>query len=152
LLLVASLSALFMGLISVGPVAADGNYVGCTPGYWKQSQHFGNWTPPYDPGDLFSDHFANAFPGMTLLDVLGQGGGGIDALGRHTVAALLNGAYWEFHAGGYDFGVLGLNDTWTTPDDVIRWFNEAFNGERSIRSLKDAFEDANETGCPLARA
>ena len=65
---------------------------GCTPGYWKQKQHFDSWADPYDPTDLFSDHFENAFPGMTLLEVLGNGGGGLNALGRHTVAALLNSA------------------------------------------------------------
>ena len=36
--------------------------------------------------------FDDAFPGMTLLEVLSQGGGGLNALGRHTVAALLNAA------------------------------------------------------------
>lgn len=72
------------------PVVVGGE--GCTPGYWKQKQHFDSWTnPPYDPDNMFvSAGFDDAFPGMTLLEVLKQGGGGLKALGRHTVAALLN--------------------------------------------------------------
>ncbi len=50
---------------------------------------------PYDLTNQFSDHFDYAFPGMTLLDVLWQGGGGLKALGRHTVAALLHATVFE---------------------------------------------------------
>ncbi len=71
-------------------IAAQDQYgggEGCTPGYWKQSQHFDSWTG-YSPSTQFSAVFENAFPGKTLLQVLEQGGGGLNALGRHTVAAL----------------------------------------------------------------
>jgi hypothetical protein len=110
---------------------------GCTPGYWKQSQHFGNWTDPYDPNDLFDDHFENAFPGMTLLQVLSQGGGGLKALGRHTVAALLNGA-----SANVDFAFTDL--------DVIADFNAVFPGG-DYEALKNKFASENEQGCPLGR-
>ncbi|MDH3224417.1 MAG: hypothetical protein OEO23_11935, partial [Gemmatimonadota bacterium] len=73
------------------PPPPPGGGEGCTPGYWKQPHHFDSWTG-YDPEDLFSSAFEDAFPGMTLLEVLKQGGGGLKALGRHTVAALLNAA------------------------------------------------------------
>ena len=79
---------------------------GCTPGYWKQEQHFGSWTnPPYNPlSTLFSD--LEAFERVitideeqsgtktnpTLLEALGANGGEINALARHGTAALLNAA------------------------------------------------------------
>jgi hypothetical protein len=110
---------------------------GCTPGYWKQEHHFDSWTAPYDPSDQFSDHFEDAFPGMTLLEVLEQGGGGLNALGRHTVAALLNAASPDVNFA-------------PSPADVISAFNGVFPGTRdAYNALKDTFEDQNERGCPL---
>jgi hypothetical protein len=44
---------------------------------------------PYAPSTPFSAVFDDAFPGKTLLQVLQQGEGGLTALGRHTVAALV---------------------------------------------------------------
>jgi hypothetical protein len=74
---------------------------------------------------------------MTLLQVLGQGGGGLKALGRHTVAALLNAASPDV-ASGY------------TTAQVIAAFNAAF-ASGNYTALHDEFEDANEQGCPLGR-
>ena len=64
---------------------------GCSLGYWKQSQHFHSWTT-LKPTDSFESVFGvDAFPGNpSLLDVLWMGGGGVNALGRQAVAALLN--------------------------------------------------------------
>ena len=61
----------------------------CSHGYWKQPQHFANWVN-YSPNQLFSSVFEDAFPGKTLLQVLELTGGGLNALGRDTVAELLN--------------------------------------------------------------
>lgn len=111
---------------------------GCTPGYWKQSQHFDSWTAPYTPNTLFSDVFANAFPGKTLLQVLGLNGGGLNALGRHAVAGLLSSA----SAGvNYDY----------TPAQVISYFNAAFatGNKKTIEAQKDVFDFLNNQGCPL---
>ena len=106
---------------------------GCTPGYWKQSQHFDSWPAPYTPNTLFSSVFENAFPGMTLLQVASQGGGGLNALGRHTVAALLS-------AGSVNYGM--------TPAQVIAAFNAAFpSGD--IEGLHLQFAALNERGCTL---
>jgi hypothetical protein len=108
---------------------------GCTPGYWKQPQHFDSWPAPYTPSTLFSSVFENAFPGMTLLQVASQGGGGLNALGRHTVAALLNAA-----SGGVDY-------PWTV-QQVINAFNGVFPGG-DYETLKNQLEGFNELGCPL---
>ncbi len=61
----------------------------CSPGYWKQSQHFDSYVG-YLPTTMFGSVFANAFPGKTLVQVLSTGGGGLTAFGRATVGGLLN--------------------------------------------------------------
>lgn len=108
---------------------------GCTPGYWKQKHHFDSWPAPYTPSTLFDDVFDDAFPGMTLLDVVGQGGGGIKALGRHTVAALLNSGTTDVE---YDMTSAGVIDA----------FNAAYAGG-DYEAQKNLFEGFNEQGCPL---
>jgi len=110
---------------------------GCTPGYWKQPHHFDSWAAPYTPETLFADVFEDAFPGLTLLEVLKLRGGGLNALGRHTVAALLNAASPDV-----DYGA--------TKDYVIAAFNATFPGTKiQYNVLKDYFGDFNEEGCPL---
>jgi hypothetical protein len=109
---------------------------GCTPGYWKQPHHFDSWVG-YSPDQLFSSVFENAFPGRTLLQVLEAGGGGLTALGRHTVAALLNASSGNV---SYDMSVT----------DVINAFNAAFPGSTATyNAQKNIFEGLNEQGCPL---
>ncbi len=132
--------ALLVGIVGVASVSASKKKgsEGCTPGYWKQDQHFDSWTQPYDPGDLFtSAGFEDAFPGMTLLQVLEQGGGGLNALGRHTVAALLNVA-----SGDVDYA-------YTSTSTVINAFNAVFPGG-DYEGLKDIFAGFNELGCPIS--
>ena len=118
----------------------EGEPGGCTPGYWKQPHHFDSWPDQFDPnksGTQFSDVFEDAFPGKSLSQVLGQGGNqfGLNALGRHTVAALLNAATLDY---GLSVG------------EVVDLFNDVFPGTKSsYNDLKDLFEDLNEQGCPL---
>jgi hypothetical protein len=75
---------------------------------------------------------------MTLLEVLQQGGGGLNALGRHTVAALLNAASDDVAFG-------------PTPQQIIDAFNAVFPGG-DYSTLKNRLERLNEQGCPLGRA
>ena len=107
---------------------------GCTPGYWKQPHHYDSWTG-YTPTQLFSSVFANAFPDMTLAQVVGQGGGGIKALGRHTVAALLNAA-----SPGVEYPL--------TTSQVISKFNAAYASGR-YEATKNEFAALNERNCYL---
>ncbi len=116
----------------------DGSTVeGCSPGYWKQSQHFGSWKAPYTPSTPFASVFENAFPGKTLLQVLGQGGGGLNALGRQTVAALLNASNPDV---GYAY----------TAAEVIAKFNAVYPGG-DYTTLKNDLEYLNTVYCPLGR-
>ena len=109
---------------------------GCTPGYWKQPQHVDSWSAPYTPDTLFSAVFEDAFAGMTLQEVLENGGGGLNALGRHTVAALLNAA------SDIEYG--------QTTADVIAAFNAVYPGSNdAYNGVKNDFEYGNERGCPL---
>jgi hypothetical protein len=108
---------------------------GCTPGYWKQSHHFDSWPSQYSPHQAFSSVFANAFPGKTLVQVLGLGGGGLNALGRHTVAALLNAA-----SSGVNYDLAAAA--------VISAFNAAY-ASGSYETQKNIFAGYNEQGCPL---
>jgi hypothetical protein len=109
---------------------------GCTLGYWKQSQHFDSWES-YTPDQLFSSVFEDAFPGKTLLDVLNLGSGGLDALGRQTVAALLNAS-----SSGENYDL--------TVTQVIDAFNGVFPGSKAAYTTqKDIFEGFNTKGCPL---
>ena len=108
---------------------------GCSHGYWKN--HTSSWPSPYTPNTLFSDVFEDAFPGVTLHAVLQQGGGGLNALGRETVAALLNAA-----SPGVAFPLLD--------SEVIQRFNAVYPGTKSeYNQVKDDFEASNQLGCPL---
>jgi hypothetical protein len=114
---------------------------GCTPGYWKQEHHFGNWPETTDPytttfGGVFGCSDVQAqkpesgdICAMTLLTVLELKGGGNNALARHAAAAYLNAASSVM----YPYDVAG----------VIKLLN-SFD--------KDALEEANESYCPLGRS
>ena len=83
---------------------------------------------------------SNKFNGLTLLDALWQGGGGHKALGRHTVAALLNAAGDV----NYEFDV----------NDVISMFNAVWPCSGNVcNELKGIFAEQNEGVdqhcCPL---
>ena len=106
---------------------------GCTPGYWKQSHHFDSWVG-YTPGQSFEAVFGRDVPGTpTLLNALSTGGGGLNALMRHTTAALLN-------SKAVSYGM--------TTAQVIAAFQAAFDSG-NYTAQKDAFEALNESGCPL---
>ena len=116
---------------------------GCTPGYWRQEHHFGNWTAPYDPTDGFNATFGigtDWFPdNYTLLQGVWANGGGKNALARHAVAALLNAA-----SGGVDYDY--------TVDEVIAMVQAAYADGSLIESTKNDLAAKNELGCGLARA
>jgi len=109
---------------------------GCSDGYWKT--HTDSWAATeFDTDDLFDNVFGrNAFPELTLLDVLNTGGGGLDALGRQTVGALLNSAH------------PSVNYPLTTAE-VITLFQTAFDSG-NYEAQKNAFEAFNKNlPCPL---
>jgi hypothetical protein len=120
------------------PPPPPGGGEGCTPGYWKQTQHFDSWVG-YTQNQLFSSVFEDAFPGKTLLQVLSNNGNTAgEALGRHTVAALLNAATGS-----------GVSYDLTTAE-VISGFNNVWPGSKNaLNAQKDIFANFNQQGCPL---
>ncbi len=107
---------------------------GCTPGYWKQRHHFGAWIG-FAPGDDFAAVFGRDVGGLSLWEALRARGGGLDALLRHTVAALLSASH------------PGVSYPLTT-SDVISAFQAAYDSG-DVEPQKDAFAELNEAGCPL---
>jgi cysteine-rich repeat protein len=124
---------------------------GCTPGYWKQEQHFGSWFG-YMPGMLVGGVFneANAhFPDLaddTLLDALDYGGGsGAEGAARNllraAVASVLNASTPDV---AFDWSEA----------DVISAVNAALATEdrHTMLDLAGDLDDDNNDGCPLGRA
>jgi hypothetical protein len=108
----------------------------CSPGYWKN--HIGDqWPSPYTSGEQFSAVFENAFPGKTLLQVLQQGGGGLNALGRQVVGALLNAADTNV---SYPL----------TEQDVIDAFNAVYPGTNTDYDVLKAQLEGYGDDCPLS--
>jgi len=111
-----------IGICQEIPPGGGGDGEGCTPGYWRQTQHFGSWTdPPYSPDAPLTTYRAafdlDVVPLITIKSSSGQGkaqtltdtvgllsddvtllhtiwaqGGGENKLARHATAALLNAA------------------------------------------------------------
>ena len=113
---------------------------GCTPGYWKQTQHFDSWKV-YTQTDKFNTVFGVSapFPGtLTLLEALGLDGGGANALARHGVAALLDSVNPDV-----DYGMTAL--------EVIALVKTALeSGDATlIEAAKNKLAAQNERGCPL---
>jgi len=113
---------------------------GCTPGYWKQTQHFDSWKV-YLPTDSFNAVFGLSGPfanSLTLLDALGQGGGGIYAFGRHATAALLDSANGGVAYGYSTAQVIAMTQAAYTSGDAGQ-----------IEATHNLFAAQNEKGCPL---
>ena len=109
---------------------------GCTPGYWRQAQHFDSWVG-YDPLDDFETVFGvdASFDPHTLLHAVWLGGGGESALARHAVAALLNTTS------------AGVDYSYSTAE-VITIVQDAY-ATGGFESAKNLLAGANEAYCPL---
>lgn len=111
---------------------------GCTPGYWRQEQHFDSWVPTgYAPIDNFETVFGvdATFDPTDLLTAVWLGGGGENALARHAVAALLNAASPDVN---YSFTVA----------EVIAGVQNAY-ATGDFEPFKTELDFANNAGCPL---
>ena len=85
---------------------------------------------------MFEAVFGRDVPGTpSLLQALGANGGGINALMRHTTAALLNTS-----SGAVNYGM--------TTAQVISAFQTAYDSG-DIEGQKNRFEALNQSGCPL---
>ncbi len=117
-------------------------FQGCTPGYWKQKHHFGNWTGFTTTQTYNSVFGVNLFSSSTtLLQALSTGGGGIYRFGRHSVAALLSSANSDVDYGMSAAQVIAAVQAAVASGDL-----------KLIDKLADEFERRNERNCPLGRA
>lgn len=124
------------GTLTVTCTPPSGGGEGCTPGYWKQPQHFDSWSGTgYAPGDSFDSVMGVDSSFDTLLDGVSAKGGGENALARHAVAALLNAASSDVD---YEY----------TTGEVIALVQDAY-ASGDFESAKNLLEAQNEAGCPL---
>ena len=163
-LLVSACLALGGGIVTAGSASATlvGDTQGCTPGYWKQSQHFDSWQEA-KPTNLFTARFGITAPvpavldGMTFRDALNGGGGpGLDGarliLARAATAAWLNAAYdapdgsamlfpWRRNGRGYD-----------GQPPLVATVRTAITGtdRQPMLDLAAQLDAANNLGCPLS--
>ncbi|HEX2779230.1 MAG TPA: hypothetical protein VHM30_07015 [Gemmatimonadaceae bacterium] len=125
---------------------------GCTPGYWKVSQHWDSWPAGYTPSQSIATYFpaasgytlnGSSMGSYSLVQGLAfQGGsdlsGGAQILLRAGIAGLLNSAS---SFGGYP----------TTTSQLLSSVNAALaSGDRATMIALAATIDANNNlGCPL---
>jgi hypothetical protein len=125
-------------IFCLGPPPPPPGGQGCTPGFWKQSQHFDSYPAPYTPSSNFGAVFGvtpSTGASTTFLTALGLNGGGEAALMRHATAALL------------DAASTAVNYAYT-PAAVIQLVQEAY-ATQTFEPIKNLFEAQNEKGCPL---
>jgi hypothetical protein len=118
---------------------------GCTPGYWKQEQHFDSWPGIYTP---------TGGGATTLNDVFGRGG-------STTLLAALNGGGGAGVAGALSIlyraaaaAVLNSESSVAYPRttaDIVSDVQTAVdsNNRATILALASALDADNNLGCPL---
>lgn len=107
---------------------------GCTPGYWRN--HHDSWVT-YGPENDFDIVFGRDVfdPDITLGEAVELGGGDLNALARHAVAALLSASNSSVD---YPYSV----------GEVKAMFQAAFDSGE-YEATKNLFDIANNLGCPL---
>ena len=134
-------------IIVMGPVPPAQPPEGCSPGFWKNPSR---WTlTGFKTGDKFFDVFHRTVTlkvdnkqvtNPTLLQAIKAQGGGINALARQSVAALLNAAH----------PTVDPEPAFDTTKEVIKAFQAAFDSG-IFNPTKDLLETSNHRGseiCP----
>jgi hypothetical protein len=119
---------------------------GCTPGFWKNNadkKEASQWTDPFDPTDLVSSVFSAApssVASLTLLEGLSLGGGGVNALTRQAIAAVLSAAHPDID---YPLSV----------SEIVTAVNAAYlSGDADvIEDLKNELDTFNNLGCDISQ-
>jgi hypothetical protein len=117
---------------------------GCTPGYWKN--HPDSWVC-FSPCDSFGDVFGvvievraggkDTICNPTLMEALNANGGGVNALARHAVAALLNASHPDIDYPMSEGCVIGTVNGAIACDD-----------KDVIECIKNILDHWNNLGCP----
>ncbi len=118
---------------------------GCTPGYWKQEQHFDSWvnyTPDQTLESVFDVPDTYGLDNKTLLQALKFNGGSLQTaaariLLKAAVAAMLNAASPDV-------------DYPLSEAEIISDVNTALvSGRNAMLALADELDIYNNLGCPL---
>ncbi len=113
-----------------GELPPNGEFKGCTPGYWKN--HTENW--PVDATTaLWDDYFSVGDPSWTLLEAVNMKGGKDKALVRHAAAAILNALHPDKN---YPLSVA----------EIQALVNGAY-GTQDWESVKNLLDENNNLGC-----
>lgn len=132
---------------NAGTPEEEEGFEGCTPGFWRQAHHHQYWTgfsPAAAWTTAFDDPGSHRAPGRNgatfngstpLGTAVAFGGGGIFALARHAVAALLNASSADVD---YPMSVAG----------VQALVNDALESG-DYEEAKNIFEAYNELGCDV---
>lgn len=129
---------------------------GCTPGYWKQDQHFDSWPvdTTYIAGGVHPDtpladvigFEVPGFEGITMLEALKLNGGGANALLRHGAAGILNALSTEVD---YNMSVETAIRNIEDGLDPLVYQSSTYGDDDDLEKRKNFLEAANEQGCPL---
>jgi hypothetical protein len=129
---------------------------GCTPGFWKNNAknwEANAWCADYDPDQSFSSVFgvtikiftggnpkssSNYITNPSLYEALGANGGGINALARDAVAALLNTC-----SDCVQYAYSDVGELITDVHDAI------LAGDAAIDALHVELDGYNNAGCPI---
>lgn len=129
---------------------------GCTPGYWKQKQHFDSWPvdTTYIAGGVNpSTPLANVigfevpgFEGITMLEALQLNGGGAKALLRQGAAGILNALSTEVDYNmSLETAIRNIEDGL----DPLVFQSSTYGDDDDLEQRKNFLEAANEQVCPL---
>lgn len=148
-LLAASITALAAFAIPTTAAFAWGGTEGCTPGYWKN--HLEDWPAGYSPTTTVNQAFGTNLPAgigdKTLEQALNSGGGGINALLRHAVSALLNSA--SYPDVDYKYTISQVKSKFKDAIDPNYQQITSIADDNDLEKIKNVFATENERGCPL---
>src|SRR5262249_4636774 len=95
------------------------NFEGCSQSFWKT--HLAAWPTTHQPSDTVGSLFAGLPPriaSLTLLQALRTDGGGLNALTRQGIAAVLNAAHPEVDYPIPETGVVDMVNTAVASGDA----------------------------------
>jgi hypothetical protein len=160
----ASLVAAGLAAAPAANATIAGDTEGCTPGYWKQSQHFHSWdNAEAKPTDLFSAKFnmtssgtPTVLKGKSMVQALqGGGGSGLDGarviLARAAAAAWLNSAYDDVN-GHLKFPWRRYGTGFDGEPPLVSTVKTALQGSdrNAMTTLAAQLDADNNLGCPLS--
>lgn len=119
------------------PEPAEPGYRGCSHGFWKQPHHFELWPGEYHPDKLLGSFSKEDGSPLTFREGLELQGGGLNALIRNAIAALLNARHAD------------IAYPWDEAEVMEKLLQALSSGD--YERLKDEFELANKRGCELGR-